>query len=290
MVYSLEEGHRGQARSVGKGESFVRNPFRPAWGYPILTSLASLLFVSSVSAATAVQDPHQYLRDWAASGRAEAIRELLSESEQVVVDSPDEAGWTALMHAANAGHETIVRLLLDAGASVHLENDAQATALHLAAEHGRTEAARLLLEAGADFSARNADGRTSLFRAIEHGHAEIIQLLHAAALASADRRSSVRATALEEETVPPKIARSASAPYTDGALRQGTEGTVVLMVIVRQDGSVGAMSVSKSLEESLDRSALRAVKNWKFDPATRGGKPVAVVVEISIDFELPKKH
>ena len=131
MVYSLEEGYRGQARSVGKDESFVRNPFRPALGYPILTSLASLLFVSSVSAATAAQDPHQYLRDWAASGRAEAIRELLSESEQVVVDSPDEAGWTALMHAANAGHETIVRLLLDAGASVHLENDAQATALDI---------------------------------------------------------------------------------------------------------------------------------------------------------------
>ena len=208
----------------------------------------------------------------------------------MVVDSPDEAGWTALMFAAKAGHETIVRLLLDAGASVHLENDAQETALHLAAEHGQTEAARLLLEAGADFAARDADGLTSLFRAIEHRHAEIIELLHAAALASSDRQSSVRATALEEETVPPQIALSARAPYTDGALRQGIEGTVVLMVIVRRDGSVGAMSVSKSLEESLDRSALRAVKNWKFDPATRGGKPVAVVVEISVDFELPKKR
>ena len=244
--------------------------------------------MSSVSAATAVQDPNQYLRDWAASGQAEAIRKLLSESEPVVVDSPDEAGWTALMYAANAGHETIVRLLLGAGASVHLENDAKETALHLAAEHGRTEVARLLLEAGADFAARDADGRSSLFRAIEHRHAGIIELLHAAALASSDRQSLAGETGQEEKTVPPNIVRSTHAPYTDSALRQGIEGTVVLMVIVRQDGSVGAMSVSKSLEESLDRSALRAVRNWKFDPTTRGGKPVDVVVEISVDFTLPK--
>ena len=270
-----------------------RAPRRPrclAVIYEMGSSLAILLFMSSVSAATAVQDPNQRLRDWAASGEAGAIRTLLSESEQVVVDSLDEAGWTALMYAANAGHDPIVWLLLDAGASVHLENDAQETALHLAATHGRTEAARLLLEAGADFAARDADGRTSLFRAIEHRHAEIIELLHAAAVASSDRRSSARATTLEEKRVPPQIVRSTSAPYTDRALRQGIEGTVVLMVIVRQDGSVGAMSVSKSLEESLDRSALRAVRNWKFDPATRGGNPVDVVVEISVDFELPKKR
>ena len=62
------------------------------------------------------------------------------------------------------------------------------------------------------------------------------------------------------------------------------------MALVRQDGSVGALSVSKSLEESLDRSAVRAVRTWKFDPATRVGKPVVVVVEINVDFELPEER
>ena len=255
----------------------------------MLTSLAVLLFVSSVSAAPAAQDPNLRLRDWAASGQAEAIRELLSESEQVVVDSTDEAGWTALMHAANAGHDAVVRLLLDAGASVHLKNDAQDTALHLAAQQGRPEAARLLLEAGADFVTRDADGRTPLFLAIERGRAEIIELLHAAALVSSSQWSPARALVLKGETVPPLIIQWASAPYTDYALKQGIEGTVVLMALVRQDGSIGAVSVSKSLEESLDRSALRAVRTWKFDPATRAGKPVVIVVEIDIDFELPER-
>ena len=259
------------------------------WSNPIRTRLAVLVFVSSMSAALAAQDANQRLRAWAAAGQAEAIRALLSESELVGVDSQDDAGWTALMHAANAGHDTVVRLLLDAGASVHLENDAQETALHLAAQRGRTEAARLLLEAGADFAARDASGRTPLFRTIDGRHAEITELLHAAALARSSQQSPVQAVALSGETAPPAVVQWSSAPYSDQALTQEIEGTVVLMIMVRRDGSVGAVSVSKSLEESLDRSAVRSVRTWKFDPATRGGEPVDVVVEINVDFQLPQE-
>ncbi len=261
-----------------------------ARGNPMPAGVAVLLFASRVLAAPAAQDPNPRLRDWAASGQAEAIRKLLSESDQVVVDSTDETGWTALMRAADAGHDAVVRLLLDAGASVDLENDAQNTALHLAAQLGRTEAVRLLLGAGADFAARDADGRTPLFLAIARRRAEVIELLHAAALAGSSRRSPARATALEGETISPVIIQWTNAPYTDDALTQGVEGTVVLMAIVRQDGSIGAVSVSKSLEESLDRSALQAVRTWRFDPATRAGVPVAVVVEINVDFDLPEEH
>lgn len=259
-----------------------------AWGNPTRTSFAVLLLVSLASAAPAPQAPSSRLRDWAASGQVEAIRDLLSGSEQVVVDASDEAGWTALMLAADAGHDATVRLLLDAGASVHLENDAHYTALHLAAREGRAETSRLLLDAGANFEARDAGGRTPLFLAIEGRHAEIIKLLHAAALVSSSQRSPARVFALERETVPPVIIRWENAPYTDYALKQEIEGTVVLMALVRQDGSIGAVSVSKSLEESLDRNALRAVRTWRFDPATRAGTPVVVVVEINVDFTLPE--
>ena len=63
-----------------------------AWGDPMLASLTLLLFVSLAFAAPAAQDPNPRLRNWAAAGQAEAIRELLSKSEQVLVDSTDEAG------------------------------------------------------------------------------------------------------------------------------------------------------------------------------------------------------
>jgi TonB family protein len=250
--------------------------------------LAVLFFMSLVLATPAAQDPDLRLREWAAAGQTEAIRTLLSERDQVDVDATDEAGWTALMHAASAGHDAVVRLLLGAGASVRRESDGHETALHMAARNGRTEVVRPLLEAGADYAARDADGRTPLFLAIERSRAGIIELLHAAALVGSSQRSPARALVLEGETVPPVMIQWTDAPYTDDALKQGIEGTVVLMALVRQDGSIGAVSVSKSLEESLDRSASRAVRTWKFDPATRVGKPVSVVVEIRVDFELPE--
>ena len=262
---------------------------RRAWGDPMPTGLAVLLVVVLVVASPVAQDLSERLRDWAATGQAEAIRELLSDNEQVVVDSTDEAGWTALMHASSAGHDGVVRLLLDAGASVHLQNEAQDSALHLAAERGHTETARLLLEAGSDFMTRDANDRTPLFRAIERGRSEVVELLHTVALVNSSQQSPTRAFTAEGKAVPPVIIQWTDTPYTDYGLKQGIEGTVVLMALVREDGSIGAVSVSKGLEESLDQSALRAVRTWKFDPATRAGKPVIVVVEINVDFELPEE-
>lgn len=255
-----------------------------AWCNPGLTGLAVLLLLSLVPATLFAQDSGQRLRQWAASGQIQAIQDLLSASEQVDVNSPDETGWTALVYAARAGHDAVVQLLLHAGAKVNLANAARETALHQAARYGRTETARLLLEAGADFEARDADGRTPLFWAINGEHAGIVELLRARAVVNAYRRSPVLALAGEGDTTPPTLVEWTDAPYPDEALETGTEGTVVLMALVRRDGSVGAVSVSRSLTESLDRSALRTVRTWKFEPATRAGEPVDVIVEIDVDF------
>jgi TonB family protein len=59
------------------------------------------------------------------------------------------------------------------------------------------------------------------------------------------------------------------------------------MALVRRDGSVGAATVSRGLEASLDDSALRTVKEWKFAPAMRGGKTVEVVLQVEVRFRLP---
>jgi TonB family protein len=254
----------------------------------MLTGVAVMLFVLLAGAAPAAQDPNLQLRDAAASGQDGTVRYLLSRTEQLEVDAADEAGWTPLMHAADAGHGIVVQLLLDAGASVNLKNGVQETALHLAARQGRTEVVRLLLKGGADFAARNADGRTPLFIAIERRRAGIIEQLHSAALVNSTQRLPVRTSSQEGETVPPVLIQWTNAPYTDEALKQRLQGTVVLTVLVRQDGSIGAVSVSKSLEQSLDQSAATTARTWKFEPARRAGKPVAVVVEIDVEFELPK--
>lgn len=51
------------------------------------------------------------------------------------------------------------------------------TALMLAVSHGRLDTVRLLLEAGADVNIQDEDGSTALMCAAEHGHLDIIKLL-----------------------------------------------------------------------------------------------------------------
>jgi TonB family protein len=236
-------------------------------------------------AAAGVQDAGQSLRDGAKVGEAQLVRELLAAAPDV--DAADATGWTALMYAVEGGHDGIVEMLLDAGASLNRQNQSGETALHLAARHGRAASARLLLRAGADFELRDAEGRTPLYRAIERRRADVIEMLQAAAVTKGKGPMSQAPLGSPERALPPTIVESTPAAYTEGALAKGIEGSVVLMVLVRRDGTVGAASVSRGLEASLDESALRTVKEWKFAPAMRDGKTVDVVLEVEVRFRLP---
>ncbi len=236
--------------------------------------------------AAGAQDVGQSLRDAAQAGAAESVRDLLAGAEPGL-DAADATGRTALMYAVEGGHDEVVEMLLAARASVDRQDQSGETALHLAARHGRTAAARLLLQAGADFGLRDAEGRTALYRAIEGRHADVIEMLQAAALAKGKGPGSQAPLASPGQALPPTIVESKPAPYTESALARKIEGTVVLMVLVRRDGSVGAASVSRGLEESLDESALRTVREWKFAPAMRQGKTVEVVLEVEVRFRLP---
>ena len=236
--------------------------------------------------ATVVQDSAQALRDGACAGRVEAVRELLASGAPDLV-SADGTGRTALMCAVEGGHDAIVELLLKAGASLAARNQSGETALHLAARHGRTASARLLLRAGADYELQDSEGRTPLYRAIEARRAPIIEMLQGAALAKGKGAPSLTTSESPDQALPPTVVESKPAPYTETALAEKVEGTVVLMVLVRRDGSVGAATVSKGLDASLDRSALSTVREWKFAPAMRKGKTVEVVLEVKMEFRLP---
>jgi TonB family protein len=250
---------------------------------PRTLCLSALLLAG---AAAGAQDVGQGLRDAAQAGEGQSVREILAGAPKEV-DAADAAGRTALMYSVEGGQDAIVAMLLSAGARVDRQDQAGETALHLAAQHGRTGAARLLLQAGADFGLRDAEGRTPLYRAIEGRHAEVIELLQVAALAKQKTPGSQAALAAREQALPPTIVESKPAPYTDTALAAKIEGTVVLMALVRRDGSVGAVSVSKGLDPSLDESAERTVREWKFAPAMRQGKSVDMVLEVKVKFRLP---
>jgi len=85
----------------------------------------------------------------------------------------------------------------------------------------------------------------------------------------------------------PQYLRNPAPVYPHLARERGEEGTVVLDVEVLPSGRCGALRVLQSSGHPLlDEAALRAVRRWRFKPATRWGQAVAVWVEIPITFRL----
>ena len=76
--------------------------------------------------------------------------------------------------------------------------------------------------------------------------------------------------------------------YPKMSLRLSEQGTVVLTVMVKSDGSAGDVEVKSSSGFSrLDRAAADAVKTWRFNPATVDGKAVDKSYEVPITFKPP---
>jgi TonB family protein len=71
---------------------------------------------------------------------------------------------------------------------------------------------------------------------------------------------------------------------TEGALRNSTRGTVVLHVALSRLGSAEIIRVVKGLPHGLTESAIEAVKQMKFEPAQRNGRPASVLLDIDVKF------
>ena len=85
---------------------------------------------------------------------------------------------------------------------------------------------------------------------------------------------------------PPSLLREVTPDYTEQARRAGLEGEVLLELVVGPDGRVSDLRVLRALGAGLDEEAVRAVRQWRFSPARRLGSPVAVIVEVAVEFKL----
>jgi TonB family protein len=65
-------------------------------------------------------------------------------------------------------------------------------------------------------------------------------------------------------------------------------GSTMLKIVVGEDGTVQNATILQSTDHDLDAKAIEAVKQWKFDPATKKGIPVAVELMVEVDFHLYK--
>jgi TonB family protein len=74
--------------------------------------------------------------------------------------------------------------------------------------------------------------------------------------------------------------------YSEEARRVHFQGVVVLSIVVDQAGHARDIRVARSVGLGLDEKAIEAVKKWKFEPGVKDGHPVAVGVNVEVNFRL----
>ena len=83
---------------------------------------------------------------------------------------------------------------------------------------------------------------------------------------------------------PPRVTRQVNPQYSPGARGLRIKGSVVVETVVSSRGAPRNVRVVQGLDRDIDDAVVAAVKQWLFAPARKDGKPVAVRVQIEIQF------
>lgn len=89
--------------------------------------------------------------------------------------------------------------------------------------------------------------------------------------------------------VKPRFIKKVPPAYPKIAARYKLQGTVVLRVILRRDGSIDEIEVLRELSGGkfgFEEEAIKAVKQWRFLPGSLNDKPVDIEAHLEISFKL----
>lgn len=84
--------------------------------------------------------------------------------------------------------------------------------------------------------------------------------------------------------VAPVVVHHHEAVYPPAALAARQDANVVLVVTVDERGHVAGVDVAESGGKPFDDAAVAAMRLWTFEPATRGGRPVAARIRVPFHF------
>lgn len=84
----------------------------------------------------------------------------------------------------------------------------------------------------------------------------------------------------------PVLLEAPEGRYPEAMAAAGKEASVVLTIDVDEKGVIGAVAVAEPAGNGFDEAAIEAVKNYRFQPATRDGKPVAARITYRYQFVL----
>lgn len=91
---------------------------------------------------------------------------------------------------------------------------------------------------------------------------------------------------VQSADVPAKLRIGAAPAYTNAALSAGVEGNVPLEIVVSESGNVTSAFALERVGYGLDEAARQSVLGYRFTPALRNGKPIAVRMQWLMRFQL----
>ena len=110
---------------------------------------------------------------------------------------------------------------------------------------------------------------------------------HVATVEHVQPPATTSETAGVKTTALPRSIFSPHPVYPAEALSKGETGRVILRVQVDATGRVTAVSIDRSSgSRSLDAAAAKAIRQWRFTPATGNGTPIACEVRIPVRFRI----
>jgi protein TonB len=92
---------------------------------------------------------------------------------------------------------------------------------------------------------------------------------------------------LSSVQMPTKV-RDVAPVYPQIAQTAGIQGVVIIEAVIAADGHVRDARVLRSQHALLDRAALDAVREWRYEPTRVGGVAVPVIVTVTVQFRLQR--
>jgi TonB family protein len=85
---------------------------------------------------------------------------------------------------------------------------------------------------------------------------------------------------------PPRGIYEPDPEYSEQARQAKFQGSATLGLVLGPDGLARDTWIVRGLGMGLDEKAIEAVRQWRFEPATRNGEPVGVVLIVEVTFHV----